>query len=74
MIALCLGVSRQAAHKRYAAPQPAPAAEPGAPQPRRGKGARGGQYIPGSPLRPAGRWTEGLSRVPGAASRGVRRG
>lgn len=27
VIALCLGVSRQAAHKRYAAPQPAPAAE-----------------------------------------------
>ena len=28
VIALCLGVSRQAAHKRYAAPRPAPAAEP----------------------------------------------
>ena len=44
VIALCLGVSSQAAHKRYAAPWPPPAAEPGALQPRRGKGARGGQY------------------------------
>ena len=52
VIALCLGVSRQAAHKRYAAPRPAPAAEPGTPQPRRGKGARGGQYIPRQPAPP----------------------